>query len=120
MSNSAQMSSQIPVVIVGSTDQSGLEGRLAAFGAFPIVSCQWEGAAAAIADVRPGAVVAELEDCSPAALENLARACESAVPYTPLLALGPSEALPRNALPFAVAELGLDRLDARLSAALRV
>jgi hypothetical protein len=114
------MSSQVPVVVVGSADLSALESRLAEFGAFPIVNSKWDAAAAAVAKVRPGAVIADVEGVEPAALDELAAACEAMQPYTPLIAIGEASELPPNALPFSLADLDIKRLGARLSAALRV
>lgn len=113
------MSSQVPIVLVGSAAQSPLEARLAAFGAFPIVHSRWKDATAAIADVQPGAVIADLEGGPQPELTALAAGCEATAHYTPLIVLGRIDEPPHNALPFAT-ELGLERLDARLTAALRV
>jgi len=109
-----------PVVIVGSSESAALSDRLTAAGAFPIVTAAWSEAAAAIAKVQPAAVVADLADAEPATAADVADACKGATTYTPFIAIGPLGAPSCDALPFTTPELPLDRLEARLTAALRV
>ena len=114
------MSRNGPVAIVGSSENSALSDRLTAAGAFPIVAAAWDDGAAAIAKVQPAAVIADLRGVEGSAATAIADACKSATPYTPFIAIGPLGAPPCDALPFTTPELPLDRLDARLTAALRV
>src|SRR5947209_19471111 len=114
------MSRSGPVVIVGSSENSALSDRVAAAGAFPIVGASWSEAAAAIAKVQPAAVIADLAGPESAALAAIADACKAATPYTPVIAIGPIRAAFGDALPFTTPELSLERLNARLTAALRI
>lgn len=112
------MSSQIPVVLVCAGERPTLEARLAAFGAFPVVKTGFNEAPEAIAEIRPAAVLADLNGMPDDALAALAERCERLPAYTPLIVLGQTDTLPHNALPFcADTEEGLAD---RLSAALRV
>lgn len=114
------MSRSGPIVIVGSSENTALSDRLAAADAFPIVNASWSEAAAAIAKVQPAAVIADRADAGAAEMAAIADACRSATPYTPLIAIGPVGTALGDALPFTTPELSLDRLAARLTAALRV
>lgn len=109
-----------PVVIVGSNKNAALSDRLTAAGAFPLVAAPWDEAAAAIAKVQPAAVIADLADAEPSAATAVAETCTSAATYTPFIAIGRLGSPPCDALPFTTPELPLERLDARLTAALRV
>jgi hypothetical protein len=109
-----------PIVIVGSSKNAALSDRLATAGAFPIVCVPWDEATTAITKVQPAAVIADLADVEASAATAVADACKSATPYTPFIAIGPIGTAPCDALPFTTPELSLDRLDARLTAALRV
>jgi len=109
-----------PIVIVGSSENTALSDRLAAADAFPIVNASWSDATAAIAKVQPAAVIADRADAGSAGMATIADACRSATPYTPLIAIGPVGTALGDALPFTTPELSLDRLNARLTAALRV
>src|SRR5438552_1811694 len=111
-----------PVVIVSSGESPALAGQLAKSGAFPIVDADWDGAVAAIKDVQPAAVIANMASAAPA-IAPLAAACRKAFAYTPLIAVGAVDSTadwPHEAMPFTTSELGLERLDGRVAAALRV
>jgi hypothetical protein len=114
------MSRPGPIIIVGSSEDTTLSDRLSAAGAFPLVSASWDEAVAAIKKVRPAAVIADLATAEPQAVDAVCDACREAATYTPVIAVGPLDAPFRDALPFTTPELALDRLDARLTAALRV
>ncbi len=114
------MSRPGPIIIVGSSANAGLSDRLAAAGVFPIVNASWDEAPKAIAKVQPAAVVAGLAGAEPSAVAAVCDACREATTYTPFIAIGPIEAPFCDALPFTTPELPLDRMEARLTAALRV
>jgi hypothetical protein len=109
-----------PVVIVGSGENPALTDQLANAGAFPIVSATWDDAAAAIAQVQPAAVIADLANAVACTLAELSEVCRQSTLYTPFIAVGSIEAPASDALPFTTPDLALERLDARLAAALRV
>jgi hypothetical protein len=114
------MSRPGPVIIVGSGENVALCDALSAAGAFPIVNATRDEAPAAIAKVKPAAVVADLAIAEAPAMAAVSDACREAPSYTPLIAIGPLGAPFGDALPFTTPELALDRLGARLTAALRV
>ncbi len=114
------MSRPGPIIIVGGSENAALSDRLAAAGAFPIVNASWDEAPKAVAKVRPAAVVADLANAAPPAVAAICGACHEATTYTPFIAIGPIDAPFCDASPFTTPELALDRLDARLTAALRV
>src|SRR5262249_11222411 len=114
------MSRPGPLIIVGSSENVALSDQLAAMGAFPVVSASWAEAPAAIAKVQPAAVIAGLAKAEPSAVADVGNACGELATYTPFIAVGPIDAPLCNALPFTTPELALDRLGARLAAALRV
>ncbi|SRR5579872_6223872 len=114
------MSRPGPVIIVGSSENAALSDVLSAADVFPIVSATWDEAPAAIAKVKPAAVVADLANDEAPAIAAVCDACRGASSYTPVIAIGRLGAPFGDALPFTIPELALDRLAARLTAALRV
>src|SRR5581483_10772428 len=87
---------------------------------FPIVSATWDEAPAAIAKVKPAAVVADLANDEAPAIAAVCNACRGASSYTPVIAIGRLGARFVDKLQITIPELALDRLAARLTAALRV
>jgi hypothetical protein len=114
------MSRPGPLIIVGSSENAALSDSLSAAGVFPIVNAAWGEAPAAIAQVKPAAVVADLANADAQAMAAVCDACRGATSYTPLIAIGPLGTPLADALPFTTPELPLDRLGPRLTAALRV
>ncbi len=114
------MSRPGPVIIVGSRENAALSDTISAAGAFPIVNAAWNEAPAAITKIKPQAVVADLADAEAPAVAAICDACREAPGYTPVIAIGPLGSPFGEALPFTIPELTLDRLGARLTAALRV
>ncbi len=114
------MSRPGPIIIVGGGENAALPDALSAAGAFPIVNASWDEAPAAIAKVKPAAVIGDVANAEPADVAAVCEACQEATTYTPLIAVGPLAAPSGDALPFTTPELALDRLNARLTAALRV
>jgi hypothetical protein len=113
------MSRPGPVIIVGSSENAAFSDVLSAAGAFPVVNAAWDEAPAAIAKVKPAALVADLANAEAPAVALVCDACREATTYTPLIAIGPVGAPFGDALPFTTPELPLGRLSARLTAALR-
>jgi hypothetical protein len=69
--------------------------------------------------LQPAAVFALPEAADPD-LEALAKQIAARQPYLPLIVIDPTTSLPENAIPFSQTEGNVDRLTARLRAALRV
>lgn len=113
------MSLQGPVIVVAEEPVPEFVAALAATGLFPVVETRWRGAAMAIAQVRPAALILADAAGDPALAASLTRAREGE-PFLPVIAwlADGGEVLP-GTLPFAV-DAPFSRLQARLSAALRV
>lgn len=115
------MSQSGPIVIVSNETYAPLHKALSDAKIFPAVDSTWQEAGAAIARVKPCAVIVAGPH-EPAALEDIARRVETLSPYVPLIAVDPGGVtLPHNALP--LTEIGgrnTHRLAARLNAALRL
>jgi hypothetical protein len=112
------MYQQGPIVVVSSGESSPLAAALSEAKMFPVVETIWTEAARAVGQLQPAAVLA-LGD---GGLEFAALATQTAdlKPYVPFVAIDPKGSLPENALPFALADGSIERLAARLGAALRV
>ena len=91
------------------------------FEAFPVIDARWDDAADAIANVEPVAVVAfDPHEAGPR-LSAIAAQIAAIEPYTPLIVVNPApDAELAFGLPFMAPDEDLSRLQARLSAALRV
>lgn len=115
------MSQSGPIVVVSNGTYAPLYKALSAAKIFPAVDSTWQEAGAAIARVKPCAVIVAGAH-EPAAIEDIARRVEILSPYVPLIALDPgSMPLPHNALPLTeIGGRGAHRLAARLNAALRL
>lgn len=117
------MSLQGPLVVVAEHPPAGLQDKLAADGAFPIVVTSGAHIADAIAAARPSAVI--LADPDAAADERIALLLSETVtgstPIVPVIACAaPDRDIPyREALPIS-ATSSADAIIARLSSALRV
>jgi hypothetical protein len=97
-----------------------LTAALDAAKLFPIVEAGWREAAHAIDRLQPVAVLAATAGADAAGLAALAAHAAARKPYLPLIALDAAGALPDNAIPFAQTAETVDRLLARLRAALRI
>jgi len=114
------MSLQGPMVVVAENSAADLVSALRAAGAFPVVEANWTRAPAAIASIKPEAVVLA-EPCSepqPALAEQI-EACGG--PFLPIVALMPEDGLAAvpDALPIA-ANAPPERIVSRLKSALRI
>jgi GGDEF domain-containing protein len=114
------MSQQGPILIVSHAGQRSLVGLLDDARLFPLIETDWADAARAVDQVEPAAVVVAMPGSRDADVTALAGQVAARKLYTPLIALEPMGPLPANAIPFIQGRGPLDRLLARLRAALRV
>lgn len=113
------MSQQAPLLRIGRPDD-GWSAALSALQTFPLIEAPWDEALQALARVQPAAVLVTDHDVDDAIFAAFAAAVEAMTPYVPLIAVNPAPGQwAPNLIPFA-APNGLARLDARLTAALRV
>ena len=91
---------------------------------FPMIDAVWSEASQAIARLQPAAVLVsdpvERVDVVEPRLWHLAEQVAAQRPYVPLLVIDPKPRLPANAIPFSQAGGNIERLSARLRAALRI
>jgi hypothetical protein len=114
------MSQQGPILIVSHPGHRSLVGLLDDAKLFPLIETDWADAARAVDQVEPAAVLVAVSESRDSDLTALARQIAARKLYTPLIAIEPSGPLAPNALPFIQGRGPLDRLLARLRAALRV
>jgi hypothetical protein len=120
------MSQQGPILVVSSGQKLSFATALAETKMFPMIDATWTEAAQAIARLQPAAVLAagsdevERVDVVGARLAQLAEQVAAQRPYVPLLVIDPKSRLPANAIPFAQTGGSIERLSARLRAALRI
>jgi hypothetical protein len=112
------MSQQGPILVVSSGEPSSLAAALSGTNLFPVVETNWSDATHAIGHLQPAAVLTS-GDAGPGFAAFAAQVADI-TPYVPLITIDPAVSLPGNALPFALAHGGLERLNCRLRAALRV
>jgi hypothetical protein len=113
------MSQQGPILVVSTARQPSFAASLDEARMFPVIDATWADASRAVAQLQPAAVFVLSEAADPD-LEALAKQIAARQPYLPLIAIDPTTSLPENAIPFAQAAGNVDRLTARLRAALRV
>jgi hypothetical protein len=113
------MSQQGPILVVSTARQPSFAASLDEARMFPVIDATWADASRAVEQLQPAAVFAMSEAADPD-LEALAKQIAARQPYLPLIAIDPTTSLPENAIPFAQTEGNVDRLAARLRAALRV
>jgi hypothetical protein len=113
------MSQQGPILVVSPARQPSFAASLDEARMFPVIDATWADASRAVEQLQPAAVFAMSEAADPD-LEALAKQIAARQPYLPLIAIDPTTSLPENAIPFAQTEGNVDRLAARLRAALRV
>jgi hypothetical protein len=113
------MSQQGPILVVSTARQPSFAASLDEASLFPVIDATWADASRAVAQLQPAAVFALPEAADPD-LEALAKQIAARQPYLPLIVIDPTTSLPENAIPFSQTEGNVDRLTARLRAALRV
>ncbi len=114
------MSQQGPLLLVSAAARPSLTAALDAAKLFPIVEVGWREVAHAVDRMQPVAVLAAMAGADLRDVATLADQAAARKPYLPLIVLDAEGALPDNALPFAQAGETIDRLLARLRAALRI
>jgi hypothetical protein len=112
------MSQQGPILVVSSGEPSSLAAALSDTKMFPVIETNWSEAAHAVGLLHPAAVLTSGD--IGAGFAALAAQVAELEPYVPLVVIDPSVSLPENALPFALTDGSLERLNCRLRAALRV
>ena len=112
------MSQQGPILVVSSGEPTLFATALSDTKMFPLVETNWSEAKRAVEQLQPAAVLVSGD--AGAACAALARQVAGMKPYVPLIVIDPQMSLPENALPFALVDGGVERLTARLRAALRV
>ena len=120
------MSQQGTILVVSTARRPPFAAALAAAKLFPVIETDWTDAARAVEQVQPAAVLAAPSASDGAQLTELAARVAARQPYLPLVAIDPPSAVPDNVIPFfqnqdaQPQQGGIDRLVARLRAALRV
>jgi hypothetical protein len=114
------MSQQGPILVVATADRPSFAAALDDAKLFPVVETRWADAARAVEQVQPAALLAAASAVDETVFAALARQIAARQPYLPLIAVDPLIRLPDNAIPFFQAQGNIDRLMARLNAALRI
>jgi GGDEF domain-containing protein len=114
------MSQQGPIIVVSSGGPLSFSTALAETKMFPVIDAVWPEAAQALDRLQPAAVLVSASSDAGPLLWKLAEQVAARQPYVPLLVIDPKMPLPANAIPFSHLEGNIDRLSARLRAALRV
>jgi hypothetical protein len=114
------MSQQGPIIVVSSGGPLSFSTALAETKMFPVIDAIWSEAAQAVKALQPAAVLASASSDAEPSLRKLAQQLAARQPYTPLLVIDPKMPLPANGIPFSQVGGNIDRLSARLRAALRV
>jgi hypothetical protein len=114
------MSQQGPILVVSSDGCPPFVTALDEARIFPVIEAGWADAMRAVAQVQPTAVLAAMFEGAETRLAALAGHIAARAPYLPLIVVEPKCALPDNAIPYSQGGGNIDRLVARLRAALRV
>jgi hypothetical protein len=114
------MSQQGPIIVVSSGERLSFSTALSETKMFPVIDAVWSEAAQALDRLQPAAVLVSAASDAEPLLAKLAAQVAARQPYVPLLAIDPDVPLPANAIPFSRIGGNIDRLSARLRAALRV
>jgi hypothetical protein len=114
------MSQQGPIIVVSSGETLSFSTALSETKMFPVIDAVWSEAAQALDRLQPAAVLVSASSDAGPLLSKLAEQVAARQPYIPLLVIDPDMPLPANAIPFSRIGGNIDRLSARLRAALRV
>ena len=114
------MSQAGPILFVSNAQRPAFISALDEARLFPVIDSDWAGAARAVEEIQPAAVVAALANGHEPHLAAVAKAIAEQTLYLPLIIVDPQTSLPHNALPFTRRGNDSDRLIARLRAAMRV
>src|SRR5437868_4238966 len=111
------MSLQGPILIVTGRPAGALSQAFTDAGAAPVIEASWAGAATAMAEAKPAAIVISEPDCAePEAAETLSRLILETEPYAPAIIRVRDDAPPAaaNALPISD-DATVEQLIARVS-----
>jgi len=114
------MSQQGPIIVVSSGEPLSFSAALSETKMFPVIDAIWSEAAQAVESLQPAAVLVSASEDAEPPLRELAGRVAARQPYVPLVVIDPKMPLPANAIPFSQVGSNIDRLSARLRAALRV
>src|SRR5258708_16263130 len=117
---SSEMSQQGPIIVVSSGEELSLSTALSETKMFPVIDVIWPEASSAVEGLQPAAMLVSASDETEPWLQKLAAQVAAQQPYVPLLVINPKKPLPANGIPFSQVAGSIDRLSARLRAALRV
>ena len=112
------MSQQGPIIVVSGGLSTALSAALKDAKLFSVIDTDWPEAACAVEELQPAAVV--VSGAADLRFATLASQIGRLSPYVPLIVIDPPTSLPANALPLALVDGSLERLSARLRAALRI
>jgi hypothetical protein len=114
------MSQPGPIVVVSSGEKLSFSTALSETRMFPLIDVIWPEAAQAVEKLQPAAVLVAASEQTDSWLQKLADQVATLQPYVPLLVVDPKLPLPVNGIPFSQSGGSIERLSARLRAALRV
>src|SRR3954469_905813 len=114
------MSQPGPIVVVSSGEKLSFSTALSETRMFPLIDVIWPEAAQAVEKLQPAAVLVAASEQTDTWLQKLADQVATLQPYVPLLVVDPKLPLPANGIPFSQTGGSIERLSARLRAALRV
>jgi len=114
------MSQAGPILFVSNAGRPAFASALGEARLFPLIDSDWANAARAVDQIQPAAVFAVMSGASEVQVAAVARKVADQPLYLPLVAVDAEKPLPPNALPFSLQGASVDRLIARLRAALRV
>jgi hypothetical protein len=114
------MSQQGPLIVVSSEERPSFSTGLTETEMFPVIDAVWSEAQRAVERLQPAAVMVSAPADAETLLWKLAEQVAARQPYVPLLVIDPEMSLPENGIPFSQIGGNIDRLSARLRAALRV
>jgi hypothetical protein len=112
------MSQQGPIIVVSGGVSTALTDALTDAKLFPVIETDWPEATRAVEESQPAAILVSGD--ADLRFAALAAQVGRLSPYVPLIVIDPQTSLPANALPLAPGDGGLERLRARLRAALRI
>jgi hypothetical protein len=114
------MSQQGPLIVVSSDEKLSFSTALSEMEMFPVIDAVWSEAQQAVERLQPAAVLVSAPPDAEPLLWKLAEQVAARRPYVPLLVIDPKMSLPANGIPFSPIGGNINRLSARLRAALRV
>jgi GGDEF domain-containing protein len=114
------MPHQGPLIVVSPASRQPFATFIRDLNILPVVETGWPEVASVVARLHPAAVFVTTTENAEERFYRLASQVAAIQPYVPLIVADPATPSPDNALPYSSANGDLDRLGARLNAALRV